>query len=70
MLQGKTVSMHFKLEVNKSATDVATSILKNFQLDVNALLDFDVILKMIWLHSYYASIDCRTRIVKFFCVPE
>jgi len=29
------------------------------------ILDFDIILGMDWLHSCYASIDCRTRVVKF-----
>ena len=29
------------------------------------MLDFDVIIGMYWLHSCYASIYCRTRIVKF-----
>ncbi|KAH0657055.1 hypothetical protein KY285_031937 [Solanum tuberosum] len=29
------------------------------------MVDFDVILGMDWLHAYYASIDCRTRVVKF-----
>ncbi len=29
------------------------------------MLDFDVILGMDWLHSCYASIDCRTCVVKF-----
>ena len=29
------------------------------------MVDFDVILEMDWLHDYFASIDCRTRIVKF-----
>ena len=29
------------------------------------MLDFDVILGMYWLHSCFASIDCRTRVVKF-----
>ncbi|KAH0773630.1 hypothetical protein KY290_010767 [Solanum tuberosum] len=29
------------------------------------MLDFDVILGIDWLHAYYASIDCRTRVVKF-----
>lgn len=29
------------------------------------MVDFDVILGMYWLHAYYASIDCRTREVKF-----
>ncbi|WMV41565.1 hypothetical protein MTR67_034950 [Solanum verrucosum] len=29
------------------------------------MIDFDVILGMDWLHSCYASIDCRTRVVKF-----
>jgi len=28
-------------------------------------LDFDIILGMDWIHSCYASIDCRTRVVKF-----
>ena len=29
------------------------------------IVDFDVILGMDWLYSSYASIDCRTRVVKF-----
>ena len=29
------------------------------------MVDFDVILHMEWLHSYYSSIDCRTRFFKF-----
>ena len=27
------------------------------------MVDFDVILGMDWLHAFYASIDCRTRVV-------
>ena len=33
-------------------------------LELN-MLDFDVILGMDWLHICVASIDCRTRVVKF-----
>ena len=29
------------------------------------MVDFDVILDMDWLHSFYALVDCRTRIVRF-----
>ncbi|WMV49517.1 hypothetical protein MTR67_042902 [Solanum verrucosum] len=29
------------------------------------MVDFNVILGMDWLHSCYASVDCRTRIVQF-----
>ena len=29
------------------------------------MLDFDFIFGIDWLHSYSASIDCRTRVVKF-----
>ena len=29
------------------------------------MLDFDVILGMDWLHACFASIDYRTRVVKF-----
>ena len=29
------------------------------------MVDFDVILGMDWLHACYASINCRTQIVKF-----
>ena len=29
------------------------------------MLDFDIILGMEWLHAYFSSIDCRTRVVKF-----
>ena len=29
------------------------------------MLDFDIILGMNWLHACFASIGCRTRVVKF-----
>ena len=29
------------------------------------MVDFDVILGMDWLHACFASIDCRTKVVKF-----
>ena len=29
------------------------------------MINFDVILGMDWLHSCFASIDCRTRVMKF-----
>lgn len=29
------------------------------------MLDFDVILGMDWLDAFFASIDCRTQVVKF-----
>ena len=29
------------------------------------MLDFDVNFGMDWLHACFASIDCRTRVVKF-----
>ena len=29
------------------------------------MVDFDVILGMDWLHACFASIDCRTRVLKF-----
>ena len=29
------------------------------------MLDFDIILDTNLLHAYFASIDCRTRVVKF-----
>ena len=29
------------------------------------MVDFDVILGMDWLYDSYASVDCRTRMVKF-----
>ena len=28
------------------------------------MVDFNVILGMDWLHACYASLDCRTRVVK------
>ena len=31
--------------------------------------DFDVILGMDWLHSCYACMDCRSRVVRF-CYPN
>ena len=29
------------------------------------MLDFDIILGMDWFHACFASIECRTRMVKF-----
>lgn len=29
------------------------------------MINFDVILYMDWLHSFYAYIDCRTSVVRF-----
>ena len=29
------------------------------------IFDLDVILGMVWLHDFFAPIDCRTRVVKF-----
>ena len=29
------------------------------------MLDFDILLGMILLHACFASIDCRTRVVRF-----
>ena len=37
----------------------------NIELVEFFMVDFDVILAMDWLHDYFASIDCRKRIVKF-----
>ena len=34
------------------------------------MVNFDVILGMDWLHSCYASFDCRTRIVHFQFLDE
>ncbi|KAH0637947.1 hypothetical protein KY290_036496 [Solanum tuberosum] len=34
------------------------------------MVEFDVILGMDWLHSCYASVDCRTRIVRFQFLDE
>ena len=29
------------------------------------MLDLDIILGMDWLHKFYATIDCRNRVVSF-----
>ena len=34
------------------------------------MVDFDAILGMDWLHPYYVSVDCRTRIVCFLFPQE
>uniref|UniRef100_M1DTJ2 Polyprotein n=1 Tax=Solanum tuberosum TaxID=4113 RepID=M1DTJ2_SOLTU len=64
----------------ENSSDVVTGMLQVFSINVYALLDpsvnlsfvteldmldFDVIFGMDWLHACFASIDCRTRIVKF-----
>ena len=37
---------------------------KHFELVELDMVDFDVIFGMDWLHDCFASIDCRTRIVR------
>ncbi|KAH0775084.1 hypothetical protein KY290_012221 [Solanum tuberosum] len=57
----------------ESSPDVVTVAMKfdmlpdvlNEPFSVSTPVDFDVILGMDWLHACFASIDCRTRIVKF-----
>ena len=34
------------------------------------MVDFDVILGKDWLHSWYATVNCRTRIVRFHFLDE
>ncbi|WMV57917.1 hypothetical protein MTR67_051302 [Solanum verrucosum] len=53
--QNKFYSLQIRGE-QEGSLDVVT------ELD---MLDFDVILRMDWLHSCYISIDCRTHVVKF-----
>ena len=40
-------------------------VLSHVELVELYMVDFDVILGMDWLHACFASIDCRTRVVKF-----
>ena len=39
-------------------------------LEELGMVDFDVILGIDWLHACYASIDCRTRVIKFLIPKE
>ena len=41
------------------------NIVTHFELVELYMVNFDVILRMNWLHDCFDSIDCRTRIVKF-----
>ena len=34
------------------------------------MVDFDVIRGMEWIHTCYASVDCRNRLVKFYFPNE
>ena len=55
---------------------VAQRVYRNFSIMISQkvtsadfveleMIDFDVILVMDWLHSCYAIVDCRNRIVQF-----
>ena len=44
---------------------LSTNRLSYVELVKIDIFDFDIILGMDWLHSYFASIDCRTRVVKY-----
>ena len=57
MVVAKTVYRNFPIMFPNKVTYVELVELDKF--------DFDVILGMNWLHSCFASIDCRTWVVKF-----
>ena len=62
---------HFSVSTPVGDLVIARQVFKNSPVTVSQkvssvdLIEFDVILGMYWLHLYYASIDCRTRIVCF-----
>ena len=72
----ETLSKPFSVSTPVSDPVIARRVYRNCSLTVSQkgtsadlveleMVDFDVILGMGWLHSCYASVDCRTRIVRF-----
>ncbi|KAH0721575.1 hypothetical protein KY285_005148 [Solanum tuberosum] len=72
----ETLSEPFSVSTPVGDRVIARRVYKNCPITVSQkvtsadlveleMVDFDVILGMDWLHSYYISVDCRTRIVRF-----
>ncbi|KAH0743127.1 hypothetical protein KY290_031120 [Solanum tuberosum] len=72
----ETLSEPFSVSTPVGHPVIATRVYRNCPVTVSQkvtltdlvdleMVDFDVILGMDWLHSCYASVDCRTRIVRF-----
>ncbi|KAH0672236.1 hypothetical protein KY284_023323 [Solanum tuberosum] len=77
----ETLSEPFSVSTPVGDPVIARRVYKNYPITVSQkvtsadlveleMVDFDVIIGMDWLHSYYASIDCRTRIVHFLFPDE
>ncbi|KAF3647993.1 hypothetical protein FXO37_19686 [Capsicum annuum] len=54
---GRRVYRHCPIMIFKKATSADLAKLE--------MINFDIILGMDWIHSCYATVDCRTRVVQF-----
>ena len=72
----KTLSELFSVSTPVGVTTIARRVYKNCPVTIShkvtsadlvelEMVDFNVILGIDWLHSCYASVDYRTRIVRF-----
>ena len=72
----ETLSEHFLVSTTVGDPVIARRVYKNIPVTVSQnvtsadlvelkMVDFNVILGVDWLHSCYASVNCRTRIVRF-----
>ena len=72
----KNLSEPFSVSTLVGDLVIARRVYRNFLVTVSQkvtstdlveleMVDFDVNLGMDWLHYYYTSVDCRTRIVRF-----
>ena len=72
----ETLSEPFSVSTPVGDPIVARWVYRNFPINIShkvtsadlvelEMVDFDVILGMDWLHSCYASVDCKTKIVRF-----
>ena len=77
----QTLSKPFSVSTPVGDPVIARGVYINFHVTVSQkatssnlveleMVDFDVILGIDWLHSCYASVDCRTRIVLFQFLDE
>ncbi|MDV3185153.1 MAG: hypothetical protein Q8842_02225, partial [Candidatus Phytoplasma australasiaticum] len=72
----ETLAEPFSVSTPVGVSVIARKVYRNFSIIISQkvplidlveleIIDFDVILDMDWLHSCYASVDCRNRFVHF-----
>ena len=76
MIFVSTFVTHFSVSTHVGESIIAERVYRDYLLSINHkstmvdlieldIVDFNVILGMDWLYAHYASVNFRTRVVKF-----